>query len=483
MRNWIRGSVFAVWLFGVSGVVWGQGMPKMPGRGDDFFNLGPTGAAGTPLDAKQAEEAGAGRAPAIRVDRVDEKTPAAGHLRKGDVILTAGGRPFPKREDPVHLFSRAVEAAEASRTGILKLTVLRGGRPQKVAFKMRRTGPHSRTCPSRCKKCKAAAMAGLKYLADHQSGDGSFECFTGGINGKVAVTTVAGLAFLASGSVPGQGPFGKPIEKAVGYVMRNAGKESVFKSRMTGKGNMSQVNWNVGYAPWLLAEAYKTTGNPALLEKIKELCAAIVKNQETSGGWGHGPGGPNALNYVELEIVSNFCLTSLGAAQRLGVEVPKEPVDRAIEWIVATSAGDGGVGYSTRPGQQGFGDAGRTAGAIIAFHTLKLDRHPFFGKMKSYFRRNMDKLIGGHVSPCMHLLSGAMAAKMEGRQTWKAYMNTFRDEFMAARCPDGSFSARPTKESQQLHHNTDRGLGPAWITAHYTLVLLWNDSKLRIIGK
>ena len=130
-----------------------------------------------------------------------------------------------------------------------------------------------------------------------------------------------------------------------------------------------------------------------------------------------------------------------------------------------------------------MGDPGRTAGAIVAFHSLGMVKHPFYGKMNSYYRRNMKNLIEGHGSPCMHLFSGALAARLGGPKIWKQYWGLFRDDIMAARCADGSFSARPTKESQQLQHNTDRGEGPAWITAHYLLMMQADRAKWKVLAK
>src|SRR5205823_5648295 len=58
-----------------------------------------------------------------------------------------------------------------------------------------------------------AIQGGLAWLARNQNADGSFG--TGTYRGNIAVTSVAGLAFMASGSTPGRGPYGAPIDKAL----------------------------------------------------------------------------------------------------------------------------------------------------------------------------------------------------------------------------------------------------------------------------
>jgi hypothetical protein len=481
----LRLSCVVLAFLGTACLAPGQTPPQVPrpGAGDDFFNLGPTGAQGTPLDKSAAEAAGLGKASGIRIESTLEKTPASGLLLPGDVLFMAAGRPFPPKEDPILFLSQAVEAAEAAKPPVLKLKVLRGGRPADVELTLPALGRHSPTCPKNCPKCAAVLGAALDALARSQGADGGFPAATGGVNGQIAVTSLAGLAFLASGALPDAGPRGKVLKGAVAFVMRNAGQEGMLAKMSSGKGNWSQVNWNLGYAGIFLAEAQKAAGDPAILAKIQGIATQIAANQEATGGWAHGPGGPNALGYLELEIVSNYCLSALGLAKQLGVEADPGAIDRAVKYVVATGAGDGGVGYSTRKGQQGWGDPGRTAGAILAFQALGLSSHPFYPKMQGFFRREMKGLIGGHVSPCMHMLAGSLASRVSGAGDWKAYWDFYRDEAMASRTADGTFSARPTRESQTLHHNTDRGMGPAWITAHFALILQAQTGSLRMWGR
>ena len=59
---------------------------------------------------------------------------------------------------------------------------------------------------------------GLAALATRIA-DGSFG--SGTYRGNIAVTSLAGLAFMSSGSSPGRGPYGAPIDKALAYVMDN----------------------------------------------------------------------------------------------------------------------------------------------------------------------------------------------------------------------------------------------------------------------
>ncbi len=220
--------------------------------------------------------------------------------------------------------------------------------------------------------------------------------------------------------------------------------------------------------------------NPEVKAKVAELVTSLQRTQEQSGGWAHGPGGPNALGYLELEIVSNYALLGLGAARRLGVEPDEAAVGKALAWIESTASADGGMGYSPRDGQKGFGDPGRTAGALVAYASLGQKRRPFFEDMAGFYARRQGDLEGGHVSPCMHLLAGAMAGRLLG-DAWKAYMERYRLTIMAARKPDGSFASTPTQESQSLHSNTDLTVGPCWTTATYVTILSLPGDRLPLL--
>ncbi|MBI4565138.1 MAG: PDZ domain-containing protein [Planctomycetes bacterium] len=437
-------------------------------RDPDAFNLGVLGAEGNPTK----EPSG------IKIAAVHKEGPAAaGGLQEGDHIIAVGGATFPKNKDAIHAFVEFLEKASSRKGATLTLNVLRAGKHEAVKITLPFLGPHVSSCPSRCVRCEKMIDGSLAFLANLQKENGAFESKLGGTSGAVVVTSLCGLALLASGSTPEDGPYAEHIRKAMSFVTENAGKDDK-KGREAGEPNWNQTNWSLGYAPIFLVSYLKKKDDPAIRKRLEEISAKIVENQERSGGWAHGPGGPNALNYLELEVMSNVCLTALGLMNQIGIKPPGEAVERAIRYVEECSDGGGGVGYSTRDGQKGMGDPGRTAGAIVALWTLGRQRHPLFGKMAAYYTMRIGDLVNGHVSPVMHCTSGGIAAHLLGPKVWAKFMQPFRLEFMAARRPDGGFSARPTEETRQLRSNTDRSLGDAWTTASYLLILQLPKGRL-----
>jgi hypothetical protein len=93
----------------------------------------------------------------------------------------------------------------------------------------------------------------------------------------------------------------------------------------------------------------------------------------------------------------------------------------------------------------------------------------------------MEDLPNGHVSPVQHYTSAGFACMHLGAAHWKEFIALFRLEILAARRPDGTFSARPTAETRALRSNTDREMGACWTTASYALILQLPKGKLKIL--
>jgi hypothetical protein len=101
--------------------------------------------------------------------------------------------------------------------------------------------------------------------------------------------------------------------------------------------------------------------------------------------------------------------------------------------------------------------------------------------MADFYRGHATTLTSGHVSPYMHMVSGAIASYLLGPRDWAAYMETYRPQLYAARKADGSFAAIPTHESDQLHSNTDATVGSCWTTASAVLILALPDERVPIL--
>lgn len=450
----------------------GGGGARPQGSGADLYNLGPIGGKAAMTTAPKA---------GLEVKQVFAKAPGeSGGLREGDVIV---GAPNPFKSDAYHELGAAIEVAEQAKKdkdAVVDLRVMRDGKELSLKVTVPAYGPDAKKFPAGKMRDAVVAKA-LEYLSKQQQGDGGWECHLSAENGRVVMTSLCGMAMLAAGNTAAKGDYRANVKRAAEYVMANIGKESAFGNMGGGSGaNWNQTNWGLGYGGMFLAEVLAASPLPGLKDKLGWVRDQILANMEATGGFAHGPGGPNALNYLELEIVSNYCIAALGGAMANGLEVDKARLEKALAYVQACGGGKGGVGYSTRQGQVGWGDPGRTGGAIMAFGAAGRADHPFYKPMVSYLAGNLHEIIDGHVSPTMHHLSAASACWREGGKTWDAYWAAQRNECTMLRSPDGTFTGRPTKESAQMGRNNDLDLGTVWNTAHWTIILCLEKDNLPV---
>ena len=125
-----------------------------------------------------------------------------------------------------------------------------------------------------------AIANGLAWLGRSQNADGSYG--SGTYRGNIAVTSLCGLAFMASGSSPGRGPFGAQIDKALVYVMENTSQSGfIAVAASSTHGPM----YSHGFGTLFLAEAYGMTHRPEISEKLQKAVRLIIDSQNIEGGW------------------------------------------------------------------------------------------------------------------------------------------------------------------------------------------------------
>jgi hypothetical protein len=334
-----------------------------------------------------------------------------------------------------------------------------------------------------CERCDALVEESMKALAALQRPDGGFAFKLSGITGETVVTCLAGMAFLANGSTPDSGPWAEHIRKATAFVLKHAGKLDAWMPDGKVNGlNYNATNWALAWGSLYLAEIQRLAPEEEQLERMTEWLQAIEKNQELSGGWGHGPGGVNGTGYLELQACGSVQLAALGALRRSGLKPSKAAIDRGLAYLAACVNEEGGVRYGSDPKYWG-GAAGRNAGALWALALLELEKHPMQAKLAAYFRKNLADVPEGHASPVFHLTNAAFASHHLGDAAWKEYAAQFRLEFLASRRSDGIYAARPTRESiASKEGGTDEFVGPAWATAAHLVVVQIRKGNLKVLA-
>ncbi|MBL9078393.1 MAG: PDZ domain-containing protein [Planctomycetes bacterium] len=447
----------------------------------DLFNLGALGAkawdadrpepSGDRTSGRRTVEGGNDRGPDVGPKRLvvralfDGGPAQKAGLRLGDVILGVDDTTF--ADGCFAPLAAALQRAEAT-DGKLVLRIERAGKPLPLSVKLAKVGPVAKA-PETGRMRQQLLDDALAWLGKRQVGGGFAETL-GGSNGAVVQTCLAGLAWIGGGSSLAKGKHRENLAAAQQFVLRGL----TLPDRMgeDGGANWDQTTWGYAHAAIFLGELQLAGGGKKPSADLQRIADTLCARQEVSGGYGHGPGGKNALGYIELNILAGYVACGLSVAQQAGCKVDAGTVDKLFGYTDASSGADGGVGYATGPGQKGMGNIGRTAGMWLAARGLGRADQPGTVKMGDYVRAHIADTMGGHASLQQHILLAGIAASALGKEAADAFWSGgLQRDLTLARAPDGSLQPRPWHESLLLQSNTDVSCGEVWTTASWAIVL------------
>ncbi len=181
-----------------------------------------------------------------------------------------------------------------------------------------------------------AVAQGLEALSKRQADNGSFN----GGGADVAITSLAGIAFMADGNLPGRGKYGQNVQRALDYVLSQA-QESGMLGGVESNSNM----YAHGFATLFLAEVYGMSGDENVKERLQKAIRLIHQAQNPQGGWRYTP------QPVDADISVTICqVMALRAARDAGIKVEKATIDKAIDYVKKCQNDDGGFSYMASGG-------------------------------------------------------------------------------------------------------------------------------------
>ncbi len=264
-----------------------------------------------------------------------------------------------------------------------------------------------------------AIAAGLAWLARSQNDDGSFG--SGTYRGNIAVTSVAGLAFLSAGSSPGRGPYGAPVDKALAYVMQNTSPSGFIA--VPGSATHGPM-YSHGFGTLFLAEAYGMTHRPEIREKLQKAVRLILDTQNNEGGWRYQP----VRHDADLSVT--VCqINALRAARNAGLYVPKETVDACINYVKHSQNPDGGFRYMLTGGASAFP---RSAAGVVALQSAGEYDTKEIREGIAYLRQYTREIkLGSRYSNYFYgHYYAAQAMWIQGGEDWAEWYPAIRNELL-----------------------------------------------------
>lgn len=285
-------------------------------------------------------------------------------------------------------------------------------------------------------KTQDAIDRGLTWLSKRQipSGRNEGAFGHGGYAGGVAVGSLAGLAFMCSGSPPGQGPFGKNIDRAVKFITSCVQETGYISVPGYGQDNM----YGHGFATLFLSEVYgmsdrndidSTVGDKLRLA-VKLTCAC----QSNAGGWRYQP------QKSDADLSITICqIMGLRAARDAGIHVPDDVRNKCIDYVKRSQNADGGFRYQVDSG--GSSTFPLTAAGVVSLYSAGIyDGEPIDKALKwlmNYLPGKGSENVGYFFYGHYYAVQAMWHA---GGEYWQKWYPAIRETLLSRQSRDGSWN-------------------------------------------
>jgi hypothetical protein len=285
---------------------------------------------------------------------------------------------------------------------------------------------------------RAAIERGIQYLVSTQNRDGSWRTHgsTGGY--PVAMTALSGLALLAGGSTPTQGPHARNVSSALTFVLKSARRDGLIAQLE----EESHCMHGHGFAMLFLAQCYGMEEDPRRQAQVRLVLQRAVqltaRSQSAAGGWLYTPDASGDEGSVTVTQIQ-----ALRACRNAGIAVPKRVIDNAMKYLEHSTNEDGGIRYQV--GDLGPSRPAITAAAVACYFNAGEYDHPRARRALSFIQQHLSPKRGessryfGHYYYA-HLYM-AQVMYLAGDEHWRDYYPDMRQVLIEKQNPDdGSWS-------------------------------------------
>lgn len=273
------------------------------------------------------------------------------------------------------------------------------------------------------RRFQKAVKRAIKYLKRSQRRSGAWEGDWGGASANITLTSLAGLAFLATGSTHKDGPYKEQIKRALKYILKQV---------QNPQRNSSHVNFQLAFALLFLAEVYRTDPDRKIEKAINKIVKRYKRYQsKKEGGWSYfGRVSFKTQKDYPLLATTISIVTGLGAAKGAGIKVPQKMLDKGIKYIERCANKNGGFRYAFKlhgilkrnPKAYRRSDHARTGSAICALLLSKKDSERLKPGIE-YFKKGLGKIIKNYRAEhyWFNLFFGSIASYKIGGELWERW--------------------------------------------------------------
>lgn len=284
------------------------------------------------------------------------------------------------------------------------------------------------------KEIHEAVQRGLQWLARNQANDGSWRNAGGYGTYPAAMTGLAGMALLASGSTPTRGKYWREVRQSVDFLMKNADAQSGVISVPQEEGRSM---YGHGFATLYLASVFGMEEDLKKQEKLKRILDKAVtligSAQSGAGGWIYTPDSSSDEGSVTVTQVQ-----ALRACRMSGIVVDKKVIDRAVGYIKRCQNADGSIRYSLNSGNDGR-PAITAAGVAVLYNAGVYDDQPFVEKAYEYCKKHIQVSTDSTGHHFYTQLYWSQALYQRGGKDWSDYYAKATAYLLKLQKKDGSW--------------------------------------------
>jgi hypothetical protein len=284
-----------------------------------------------------------------------------------------------------------------------------------------------------------AVIKGLDYLARTQSPNGSWQSTRDGSTYPVAMTSLAGMAFLANGNTTSRGPYSETVRLAVRFAVAQSKPSGLIAC---GEEN-GRPMYGHGFSLLFLSCAYGMETDAKVRGHVRQVLTAGINltasGQSDQGGWIYTPGGGDEGSVTVTQM------QGLRAAHEAGLTVPKQTIAKAIHYLEMCKMPDGGICYSLSSPTDSRPSI--SAAAICCLYSAGEYDSPLAKACLNYVVQQIkphlgSSLVRGDFGHDFYMnLYAAQAFYQAGDKYWDEYFPPTRDEFVKLQRNDGSWNA------------------------------------------
>ena len=306
---------------------------------------------------------------------------------------------------------------------------------------------------------------GLNWVASTQSRLGQWTVS----NYPTAMTALAGLALICSGSTTTQGPYSQQIRRAVTYLLEYKARPD---SGLIGDPQTDhQYTYGHGFSMLFLSQVLGEEEDEDRREQLIEVLGKAVDfscaAQTSAGGWGY-VSAADGRNFDEGSTTITQ-VQGLRGCRNAGIPVPVEVITNAQEYIYLCKNDDGGISYSSQ--HLGASRPAITAAALATLYNAGDYESEHIEDMLEYCKDTLYRISDaaqayGHWH--YSYLYYAQVMYRQGGDEWEPFRDKLYERIMDEQASDGSWNGN---------------IGPIYVTAINLIILQLDYGYLPIFQR